>query len=403
MAAYDYKALTADGRRTTGVISADNARAARRELRARQLTPVEVEESGSARSGSPRLRGRLSHKQRTLFTRQMAVLLQSGMTVEQALTAAAADGSAASVRALILGVRAQVMEGVPFADALRAAPLAFPTLDRSVVAAGESAGRLPAVLDQLAINLERTYKMASQAKAALVYPAVLGGMALLMISALMIFVVPKLVEQFAMLGTTQLPMLTRLVIGASDLARTWGWLIVAAAAAVIFLFSRALKSPAFRKSADALLLRLPLIGPMVQTLCAAQFARVHATLAGSGATVIEALAAARGAMGNTVFRDAATSIIEQVQQGAPLSASMRKTGVFPPILTHMVQSGEAARDVPAMMNRGADFLESEFESTTRTLLSLLEPAIIILLGGIVGTIVLSIMLPIMQLNTLALG
>lgn len=403
MAAYDYKALTADGRRTSGVISADNPRAARRELRARQLTPVEIEEAGTARKGRLRVGGRLSHKQRTLFTRQMAVLLQSGMTVEQALTAAAADGSAKSVRALILGVRSQVMEGVPLADALRAAPLAFPPLYRSVVAAGESAGRLPAVLDQLAANLERTYKMASQARAALVYPAVLGAMALLMVSALMIFVVPKLVEQFAMLGTTELPLLTRLVIGASDLVRHWGWLIAGSAIAVSVIFNRALAAPAIRKRWDAFVLRVPFIGPMIRTLCAAQFARVHATLAGSGATVIEALSAARGAMGNTVFRDAAAAIIEQVQQGAPLSASMRKTGVFPPILTHMVQSGEAARDVPAMMNRGADFLESEFEATTRTLLSLLEPAIIIILGGIVGTIVLSIMLPIMQLNTLALG
>jgi len=403
MAAYSYKALTADGERTSGVISADNPRAARRELRARQLMPVEVAEAGTAKAGSKRLRGRLSHKQRTLFTRQMAVLLQSGMTVEQALTAAAADGSAASVRALILGVRSQVMEGVPLADSLRAAPLAFPPLYRSVVAAGESAGRLPAVLDQLATNLERTYKMASQARAALVYPAVLGAMALLMVAALMVFVVPKLVDQFAMLGTSELPLLTRLVIGASDLARSWGWLIAGALVAASALFARLLAAPAFRKRWDALILGVPFVGPMIRTLCAAQFARVHATLAGSGATVIEALAAARGAMGNTVFRDAATSIIEQVQQGAPLSASMRKTGVFPPILTHMVQSGEAARDVPAMMNRGADFLESEFEATTRTLLSLLEPAIIIILGGIVGTIVLSIMLPIMQLNTLALG
>ncbi len=403
MAAYDYKALTLDGRRTSGVISADNPRSARRELRARQLTPIEVEESGQSKSGGARLRGHLSHKQRTLFTRQMAVLLQSGMTIEQALTAAAADGSAAPVKALILGVRSQVMEGVPLADALRSAPAAFPPLYRSVVAAGEAAGKLPAVLDQLATNLERTYKMASTARAALVYPAVLGVMALLMVTALMVFVVPKLVDQFAMLGTTELPILTQIVIGASELVRSWGLILALALVAVVAAGSQALKSPAFKKSLDSLLLRSPLIGPLIQTLSAAQFARVHATLAGSGATVIEALTAARGAMSNLVFRDAAASIIEQVQQGGTLSSAMRAAKIFPPLLTHMVQSGEAARDVPAMMNRAADFLESEFEATTRTMLSLLEPAIIVILGGIVGTIVLSIMLPIMQLNTLALG
>ncbi len=403
MAAFDYKALTTDGRRTSGVISADNARAARRELRARQLTPVEVQESDPAKAGKARLRGKLSHKQRTLFTRQMAVLLQSGMTVEQALTAAAADGSDKSVKSLILGVRSQVMEGVSLADSLRSAPAAFPPLYRSVVAAGESAGRLPGVLDQLATNLERSYKMASTAQAALVYPAVLGIMALLMVTALMTFVVPKLVEQFAMLGTTELPLLTNIVIGTSNFLRMWGWLVAVIIGVGIALFSQALKNPGFKRSLDGLLLELPFVGSLNRTLSAAQFARVHATLASSGATVIEALSAARGAMSNKIFQDAATTIIEKVQQGSTLSSAMRATQVFPPLLTHMVQSGEAARDVPAMMNRAADFLESEFEAATSTMMSLLEPAIIVILGGIVGTIVLSIMLPIMQLNTLALG
>ena len=403
MAAYDYKALTVDGRRTSGVIAADSPRAARRELRARQLTPVEVSESATQKPGTRRTGAHLSHKQRTLFTRQMAVLLQSGMTVEQALTAAAADENAARVKALLLDVRSQVMEGISLADALRAAPLAFPPLYRSVVSAGESSGKLPAVLDQLSNNLERAYKMSSTARAALVYPAVLGAMALLMVTALMIFVVPKLVEQFAMLGTTELPLLTTLVIGASNFVRTWGWAVAIVAAVLAALFARALSQPAFRSSWDRMILKLPLIGSSLRLVAASQFARVHATLAGSGATVIESLSAARSAAGNTVFRDAATSVIEKVKQGGTLSSAMRATGVFPPLLIHMVQSGEAARDVPAMMNRAADFLESEFEATTQTALSLLEPAIIVILGGIVGTIVLSIMLPIMQLNTLALG
>lgn len=403
MAAFEYRALTADGRRTSGVISADSPRAARRELRARQLTPVDVKEAGAEGRGPARLNGRMSHKQRTLFTRQMAVLLQSGMTVEQALAAAASDGSSPRVRALVLGVRQQVMEGVSLADALRSAPASFPALYRSVVAAGESAGRLPAVLDQLSANLERSYKMAATAQAALVYPAVLGVMALAMVTALMVFVVPKLVEQFAMLGTKELPVLTQFVIGASGFVREWGPVVLSAAAIVAVLFSRALRSTSFKRRWDAFALRLPFIGPLLRTLAAARFARVHATVAGAGATVLEALSAAGNAMGNLVFREAAVSIRDSVKQGGALSSAMKATGVFPPLLTHMVQSGEAARDVPAMMNRAADFLESDFEATTRTALSLLEPAIIILLGGVVGMIVLSIMLPIMQLNTLALG
>lgn len=403
MAAFEYRALTTDGRRTSGVISAESPRAARRELRARQLTPVDLKETGGSAKGPARLGGRMSHKQRTLFTRQMAVLLQSGMTVEQALAAAASDGSAPRVRSLVLGVRQQVMEGVSLADALRSAPQAFPPLFRSVVAAGESAGRLAAVLDQLSASLERSYKMSATARAALVYPAVLGVMALLMVSALMVFVVPKLVEQFAMLGTTELPLLTQFVIGASEFSQRWGLVVLAVAAAGGLVFAQALKAPTLKRRWDAFALELPFVGPLLRTLAAARFARVHATLASSGATVLEALSAAGNAMGNLVFREAAASIRESVQQGATLSSAMKASGVFPPLLTHMVQSGEAARDVPAMMSRGAEFLESEFEATTRTALSLLEPAIIILLGGVVGTIVLSIMLPIMQLNTLALG
>jgi general secretion pathway protein F len=251
--------------------------------------------------------------------------------------------------------------------------------------------------------MERNLKTTSTAQAALVYPAVLGIMAILMVSALMIFVVPKLVEQFAMLGAVELPLLTRIVIATSDFVRQWGLFVALGIAAVILLFSQMLRQEGFRRSVDSALLGAPLVGRLLRTLWAARFARVHATLAGSGATVLEALSGARGAMGNLVFRDAVTHIFDRVQQGSSLSESMRSVQVFPPLLVHMVQSGEAARDVPAMMNRAAEFLESEFETATRTLLSLLEPLIIILLGGIVGTIVLSIMLPIMQLNTLALG
>lgn len=203
--------------------------------------------------------------------------------------------------------------------------------------------------------------MSATAQAALVYPAVLGVMALLMMSALMVFVVPKLVEQFAMLGTTELPMLTELVIGASGFVRQWGVAVLALTGMVIFLFLRALKSHAVKRRWDRFVLTLPFVGPLLRTLAAARFARVHATLASSGATVLEALTAAGNAMGNLVFREAALSVRERVQQGGSLSSAMKATGVFPPLLTHMVQSGEAARDVPTMMNRGAEFLKASLK------------------------------------------
>jgi len=403
VAAFEYKALTADGRRTSGVISADTARAARRELRARQLTPVSLTETQGEAAGTFGMAGRLKEKDRTLLTRQLSVLLLSGMTVEQALTAAAGDGSQPGQRALLLAVRARVMEGTGFAEALRGAPKAFPPLYRSVVAAGEASGRIGAVLDQLASHLERSDRLKTLVRSAMIYPAILGVTALLMVTALMVWVVPKLVEQFAMLGASQLPPLTQAVIALSEFFRDWGLWVLSVVVIGIILLNRALKTESIRRRWDAMTLRLPYAGDLSRKISAARFARIHATLSASGATVLESLAGARNAMGNLVFRDAASTIIEAVQRGGTLSGAMKAAGVFPPLMVHMVASGEAARNVPAMMNRAADFLESEFETSTNVALGLLEPVIIILLGGVVGTIVLSIMLPIMQLNTLALG
>lgn len=403
MAAFEYKALTADGRRTSGVISADTAQAARRELRGRQLTPVSLTEARGEKALGFAGSGRLSDKERTLLTRQLAVLVSSGMTIEQALTAAAGDGDSSPQRGLLLGVRSQVMEGAPLAEAMRAAPRAFPPLFRAVVSSGESSGRLGLVLDQLAHHLERSYRLRTLVRSALIYPAILGIMATLMVTALMVWVVPKLVEQFAMLGADELPPLTRFVIGLSEFVQNWGLFVLLAAGLSVYVISLALKIPRWKLRWDGLILRVPFFGDLARKVSAARFARIHATMAGAGATVIESLSGARNAMGNLVFSTAADQILETVQRGGALSSAMKSTGVFPQMMEHMVASGEAARNVPGMMNRAADFLEDEFETATNVALGLLEPMIIILLGGIVGTIVLSIMLPIMQLNTLALG
>nr|WP_300998462.1 type II secretion system F family protein [Hyphomonas sp.] len=372
-------------------------------MRGRQLTPVSLTEARGEKAPGFAGSGRLSDKERTLLTRQLAVLVSSGMTIEQALTAAAGDSDASPRRGLLLGVRSQVMEGAPLAEAMRAAPRAFPPLFRAVVSSGETSGRLGLVLDQLAHHLERSYRLRTLVRSALIYPAILGVMATFMVTALMVWVVPKLVEQFAMLGADELPPLTRFVIGLSGFVQDWGLFVLLAAGMSVYLVRLVLKIPRWKLQWDGLVLRAPFFGDMARKVSAARFARIHATMSGAGATVIESLSGARNAMGNLVFRTAADQILETVQRGGALSSAMKSTGVFPQMMVHMVASGEAARNVPGMMNRAADFLEDEFETATNVALGLLEPMIIILLGGIVGTIVLSIMLPIMQLNTLALG
>lgn len=403
MAAYEYIAIDNAGKRTKGVISADTSRAARKELRLRQLMPVDVSPLVADASTGIKQRWRgMSEKDRAILTRQLAVLLQSGLQVEQALTAASSDDAKPSVRKTLISVRSQVTEGARLADAIATAPRAFPPLYQSVVAAGESAGRLDDVLDRLATHLEKAYRLRRKVQSALIYPLLLSVMAFGMVGALMVFVVPRLVEQFDVFGS-DLPWLTRQVIGLSNFTQSWGIVMLIALTAVAIGFTRALRLPAFKRPLDAFILRIPIIGEMVRTVSAARFARIFATLSGSGATVLESLKAAKGAMNNMLFREAADEMSERVREGGSFSNALRDTGIFPPMMVHMVASGEVGRNLPGMMTRSAEFLEEEFETSTETSLSLLEPLIILVLGGIVGLIVLSIMLPIIQLNTLAIG
>ncbi len=405
MAAFEYTAIGPTGKREQGIISADTPRAARRELRLRQLTPLEVNQAKSAQESRFNFSNRLSVKERTLITRQIAMLLQAGLTVEEALAATASEGGKPATRKLLLGVRSEVMEGFSFADALSHAPQAFPKLYRAVVAAGEASGRPGEVMEQLAEYLERARKVRQQVTSALIYPAVLSVMAISMVTALMIFVVPRMIEQFDVFGA-DLPALTRGVVAVSEFLQNWGVAMLIVLMLIGIGIWQALKVKTIRRRVDAALLRLPIIGTMQRTVLAARFARIYATLATSGATVLESLAGARGAMTNLVFVDATDKIAESVTEGGSLSGAMRSSGVFPPLLSHMAASGEAggaSGNLPEMMNRAATYLEEDFEASTNMALSLLEPAIIIVMGGIVGTIVLSIMLPIMRLNALAIG
>ena len=402
MAAFEYVALDAEGKRRSGIISADSARSARKELRLRDLMVLNVDPVAEKQSKTVVRRGRLSDKQRVLLVRQLSVLLKSGLAVEQALGACAGNENPVSVQKAVHTVRADVVEGARLSEAMALAPDAFPPLVRAVTAAGEMSGQLGEIMERLATYLERSYQLRQKVRAALIYPALLTVMAMGMVIALMVVVVPRLVEQFDLFDA-QLPLLTRIVIGLSNGVREYGLIILLVLAALVFLGARLLRQPAMRRSLDRFVLRLPLIGSQTRTVAAARFARVFATLSASGATILEALEGAKGAANNTVIADATDFIAERVREGGSLSSALSATGVFPPMMVHRVTSGEAGRDVSGMMNRAADFLDTEFETGSAALLALAEPLIIVLMGGIVGLIVMSIMLPILQFNTLAMS
>lgn len=402
MAVFDYVAIDAGGKRATGVITADSPRAARKDLRLRHLSPLEVNET-QQKSGAAAVRGKsVSGGDLVLVTRQLAMLVQAGSTIEEALGAVSREAEKAGTRRALMTVRGGVQEGFAFSEALASAPKAFPPYYRAVVSAGQASGDLGPVMDRLATHLEKSRKLQRKLIAALVYPLVLAVVAMIVVTLLLIFVVPAVVEQFET-ANQKLPALTAGVIAISSFMRGWGLLLIPGLIAAIWGLRRMLIAPRFKRPWDRMKLRMPLFGKLIRNVGAAQFARTFATLSASGATVPDALKAAEGAVGNIVFKDAAQTVRRSVEEGQPLNRAMKATGIFPPMLIHMVASGERGSDLPAMMGRAADYMEDELDSSATVALGLVEPAMIVILAGIIALIVLAIMLPILQMNTMAVG
>jgi len=403
VAVFDYVAIDTGGKRASGVITADSARSARKELRLRQLAPLEVNETREKKAGNRFTRGgSISGGDLVLVTRQLAMLVTAGSTVEEALGAIGGEAEREATRRVMMSVRGGVQEGFSLSEALGKAPRAFPPYYRAVVAAGQASGQLGAVLERLATHLEKSRKLRRKLMSALIYPAVLACVAMVVVSLLMIFVVPAVVEQFDTIGQ-DLPALTDAVIAISNFMRNWGLLVLPLLIAAGWGVRRMLAVPAMKLSWDKFVLGLPLFGKVSRSVNAAQFARTFATLSGSGATVPDALVAARGSVGSEVFKRATLNVRRQVEEGQPLHRAMRAAEVFPPMLIHMVASGERGGDLPNMMSRAADYMEEELESNATVALGLVEPLLIVLLAGMVALIVLSIMLPILELNTMAIG
>ena len=405
MAAFDYVAVDAGGRTLTGVLTAADEAGARALLERRRLMPLEITSGrGAVRKGDrlkPAKGGKLDARTLALTTRQLSTLV-SVAPIEEALRTIALQADRPAVRRVLEGVHAGVMEGRRLSDAMALQGQAFPPLYRAMVSAGETSGALEPILERLADGLERDQTVRGKVITALVYPAVLAVVALGVIGALMTFVVPKVVDQFDSMNQT-LPLLTRLVIGVSDLMRDWGWLtglvlLLAGLAAAV-----ALRNPAIRLRADTALLRLPLIGRLIRDLHGAKMARTLSTMIAAGLPVLEGLTITARTVSNRALRAATETMADAVREGGGLSAAMRRADVFPPILVHMTASGESSGRLEPMLERAADYLEREFSTFTAVMLSLLEPAIIVVMGGVVAMIVLSILLPILQINTLARG
>lgn len=404
MDAFDYAAFDTVGTRQTGTIMAGSERAARDQLRSRRLTPIEIkpsrQKSVSADTKSDTGRSRIKRAHITRATRQMAILISAATPVEEALRITALQFEKSRLRGVLLDARGQVMEGTRLSEALAQHPKVFDPLFTAMVSAGETSGRLGAVLERRADDMEAADAIRRKVMGATVYPVLLLVVALIVTIILLTLVVPKVAEQFVVLGET-LPPLTRGTIAVSNFLQSWWWAITLIIGVVYGLFWLWKRRPAGRAQWDATKLRLPVIGRIIRNLEAARFSRTISGLIAAGTPALTSMETARFTLQNVIMREAVNQAIARVREGAPISASLRQTEVFPPLVTQMVQGGEASGDVGAMFGKCADYLESEFEAATQVFLSLLEPMIIIILGGIVLLIAAAIFLPILQLNTLS--
>ncbi len=399
---FAYHAIDPEGREKRGRIAAANDDIARERLSQKKLYIVSVE---PAASGVPvlanlpfRRRARLNSKQLTLFTRQLSSLVQV-TPLEESLRTISRQSEQAHVRTILTEVHLGVVEGQRLSDAMRRESTSFPALYRAMIAAGEGAGTLPMITERLANLLERQAEMRGKLIGALAYPAVLCLVAILVVMGLMVSVVPRVVEQFDNVDQ-QLPLITRIVIGISAFLANYYWAIFLVLFVGIAVFWQALKQPAFRLSVDRAVLRVPVLGKLLRNLHAARMARTLATMVASRLPLLEGLRLTGGTIRNKVLSGANEEIVEAVRSGGSLSGAMRASGVFPPLLVYLTASGESAGQLDLMLERAAEYLEREFDNFTSAALSLLEPLIIVAMGGVVAIIILAILLPILQLQNL---
>jgi general secretion pathway protein F len=399
--AYKFEALDGNGKAKSGLVEADNAKAARAQLRAQALVPLDVVPvAQAANDGRASRFGRrvFSSTERAVWTRQMAGLVGSGLPLERALTALVDDAEDPRQRELVAHLRSEVNAGSPFARALAVAPREFDEVYRAVVAAGEQSGALGGVLEKLADDLEERQSLKSKLVGAALYPAIVSLIALAIVIFLVSYVVPQVASVFA--GSKRaLPLLTVAMLGVSAFVRQWGWLVLLAAAIGASTFAYSLRSEAVRLRFDAFWLTLPLIGRLARGYNAARFAGTLAMLAGAGVPILKALQAAAETLSNRAMRADAMAALVQVREGAPLANAMSSKKRFPGLLAMFARLGEQTGNLPKMLQRAADQLGSEVQRRAMALATILEPLLIVGMGGVVMMIVLAVLLPIIQLQS----
>lgn len=403
MPAFRFEAIDQAGKTQKGVLDADSARSARGHLRTQGLTPLVVEPAGSRTRGERQQRlsfgRRLSQREQAILTRQLASLLIAGLPLGETLAVLTEQSERDYIRELMAAIRAEVLGGHSFANALEQHPRDFPEIYRALVAAGEHTGKLGLVLSRLADYIEQRNALKQKIVLAFTYPAVVTVIAFGIVTFLLSYVVPQVVNVFA--STKQsLPFLTIMMMALSGFVRSYWWAVLIGVVLVSWIVKSILARPGPRTAFDRWLLTAPLVGKLVRGYNTVRFASTLAILTAAGVPILRALQAAGETLSNTAMRANVDDAIVRVREGTSLSRALGNTKTFPPVLVHLIRSGEATGDVTTMLDRASEGEARELERRTMFLTSLLEPLLILAMGGIVLVIVLAVMLPIIELNNL---
>jgi general secretion pathway protein F len=403
MPAFRFEAIDHAGKTQKGVLDADSARAARSQLRTQGLTPLVVEAAGTRTRGERQQRlslgRRLSQREQAILTRQLASLLIAGLPLGETLAVLTEQSERDYIRELMAAIRAEVLGGHSFANALAQHPKDFPEIYRALVAAGEHTGKLGLVLSRLADYIEQRNALKQKIILAFTYPAIVTLIAFGIVTFLLSYVVPQVVNVFA--STKQaLPFLTVMMMALSSFVRSYWWAMLIGVVIFAWLVKTILARPGPRMSFDRWLLGAPLIGKLVRGYNTVRFASTLAILTAAGVPILRALQAAGETLSNTAMRENVDDAIVRVREGSSLSRALGNTKTFPPVLVHLIRSGEATGDVTTMLDRASEGEARELERRTMFLTSLLEPLLILAMGGVVLVIVLAVMLPIIELNNL---
>ena len=405
MPVYAFEALADNGDTRKGVIEADSAKAARGQLRAQALVPLKVEPVSAQDKAANRQNGALTRKRvfnataLTIWTRQLAGLVSSGLPLERALTSLSDEAEKAPERELVATLRSEVNSGSAFAKALSQHPREFSDIYVAVIGAGEQSGNLGLVLERLADDLEDQQALKSKLIGAALYPAIVSLVAIVIVLFLVTYVVPQVAHVFA--GSKHaLPVLTVIMIGMSSFVRAYGWLMLIALILVAIGARSALANAQFRQKFDAAWLNLPILGRLSRSYNAARFASTLAMLAAAGVPILKALQAATETLSNQALRSDAQGALVLVREGAPLASALAQKKRFPPLLAMFARLGEQTGQLPLMLQRAAKQLSTEVQRRAMQLATLLEPLLIVAMGVVVMLIVLAVLMPIIQLNQL---